>query len=86
MRFLSVWVVSFLLAACSAEANYDIDMSCPAKLTVENHLETISFKCDSAQTKFFIQCSFSTVQRIDGVYYCTTTDKKSVRVTQTVQK
>lgn len=69
---------------CNTES-YDIDVQCPLR-----NMETLSqdgvrgFVCSGISgegfSDFIIQCDAETVQNIDSVWICTTTDGKSVRI------
>lgn len=74
------------MAACTAVAQYDIDVKCWRD---EAFLGVISFAGseDDVQhlecyepKKIAIQCDRATIQKIEGETTCTTKDKKTIRI------
>jgi hypothetical protein len=84
------FVAMVALSACTATAKYDIDVACqntsnPYDFTEElltasadDPLEYIF--CAAGHGDFTIACSRPTVQRVGRTVYCSTTDKKTVRI------
>ncbi len=80
---LSVAIVS--LAGCSASAKYDFDLSCPTdNIKISAGDGETTYGC--TEKYFNVLCVANTVTYIGSDLYCTTHDKKSVRIHLIIKK
>jgi hypothetical protein len=85
MKYLFVIFSLLILSGCSASAKYDFDLSCPTdNIKISAGDGETTYGC--TEKYFNVLCVANTVTYIGSDLYCTTHDKKSVRIRLIIKK